>query len=563
LNVERLFAEFNRLSEAPDAVARLRKLIVTLGIRGDLTQQRPKEADLVSVRGSDIQKGMTRLLMNRARYRWTPSHSSAVARADLPSGWCAAPLGHTALYINGIAFKPSDWGSSGRPIIRIQDLSGSSSRPNHTERHVEPDNLITPGDLLVSWSATLDAFIWSGPEGVLNQHIFKVVPNEEAVTRGFLYWLLKHEVRVLADSQHAHGLAMMHINRGPFLAHPVALPPLAEQHRIVAKVDELMAVCDQLEAAQAERERRRDRLAVASLGWSATAGGPSRQSARASMGGVPLLTSHARMITEWRAAVLDWAVSGCLSTRQANDGRAEINGNRAGRKSRTGVGADVTPTDLPALPDGWLWGTMDQIASDDPNSITDGPFGAQLKTSHYVATRGYRVVRLQNIAPLQFRGEHHSYVDQDRFLSLCKHHVYAGDLVVAGLVDPAIRACELPDGIGPALVKADCYRFRVFPRFSTRFALYYLNSRQCQQLAAVHNHGMTLLRIGLGNFRQIPIPVPPLTEQQRIVAKVDELMAVCDELERALTAVQTGRTRSLEAVLAQALEGALPTGARA
>jgi len=270
LSVERLFAEFNRLSEAPDAVARLRMLIVTLGIRGDLTQQRPEEADVATVRRSNIQAGITRLRKNRARYRGTPSHSLALARADLPPGWCAAPLGDTALYINGLAFKPSDWGSSGRPIIRIQDLSGFSSRPNHTERQVEPDNLIAPGDLLVSWSATLDTFIWSGPEGVLNQHIFKVVPNEEAVTRGFLYWLLKHEVRVLADSQHAHGLAMMHINRGPFLAHPVALPPLAEQRRIVAKVDELMAVCDQLEAAQAERERRRDRLAVASLSRLAT-----------------------------------------------------------------------------------------------------------------------------------------------------------------------------------------------------------------------------------------------------------------------------------------------------
>ena len=128
--------------------------------------------------------------------------------------------------------------------------------------------------------------------------------------------------------------------------------------------------------------------------------------------------------------------------------------------------------------------------------------------------------------------EHLAFVEELHFKRLAKHHVGPGDLVVAGLVDPLVRCCELPQNIGPALVKADCYRYKV---------------------ASSHHHGMTLVRIGLRNFRRIPSPLPPLAEQHRIVAKVDELMAVCDKLEAQISASENERTGLLEATLHQAL----------
>jgi type I restriction enzyme S subunit len=102
-------------------------------------------------------------------------------------------------------------------------------------------------------------------------------------------------------------------------------------------------------------------------------------------------------------------------------------------------------------------------------------------------------------------------------------------------------------------VKADCYRFSVHPQVCTRFALHYLNSPKAQEFAAAHHHGMTLTRIGLGNFRRIPFPLPPITEQHRIVVKVEELMALCDRMEAQVTTTQTESRRLLEAVLHKAL----------
>src|SRR2546430_465873 len=92
----------------------------------------------------------------------------------IPLGWAPATVGTIADYINGLAFKPSDWGAKGRPIIRIQNLTGQSDHLNLTIRAVDPAYIVQPGTILVSWSATLDVFVWRGPEAVLNQHIFKV-----------------------------------------------------------------------------------------------------------------------------------------------------------------------------------------------------------------------------------------------------------------------------------------------------------------------------------------------------------------------------------------------------
>ena len=111
----------------------------------------------------------------------------------------------------------------------------------------------------------------------------------------------------------------------------------------------------------------------------------------------------------------------------------------------------------------------------------------------------------------------------------------------------------MPADAGPALVKADCYRLAVHPKLSSRYALHFLNSPLAEGFAAVHNHGMTLTRIGLGNFRRIPVPLPPIAEQHRIVAKVDELMALCDRLEASLDDAAATRRSLLEALLAEAL----------
>jgi type I restriction enzyme S subunit len=139
-------------------------------------------------------------------------------------------LGETAQFINGAAFKPSDWENDGLPIIRIQNLTGSGEKFNYTTRKVKPELIVEPGDLLVSWSATLDVYRWAGPRGVLNQHIFKVLPKQ-GINPDYLFFALKTALSELTAK--THGSTMKHVVRGDFESTRVTVPPIPEQRRIV------------------------------------------------------------------------------------------------------------------------------------------------------------------------------------------------------------------------------------------------------------------------------------------------------------------------------------------
>lgn len=139
-------------------------------------------------------------------------------------------LGEVARFVNGAAFKPTDWTDRGLPIIRIQNLTGTGQNYNYTTREVKPELVVRPNDLLVSWSATLDVYRWAGPTGVLNQHIFKVLPNQ-GVDADYLYFALKDALAELSSK--THGSTMKHVVRGDFESTRIRLPSVHEQRRIV------------------------------------------------------------------------------------------------------------------------------------------------------------------------------------------------------------------------------------------------------------------------------------------------------------------------------------------
>ena len=171
--------------------------------------------------------------------------------------WVARTVGETGKYINGLAFKPTDWGDDGMPIIRIQNLTNPTKPLNRTTRVVDPIYVVNPGDILVSWSATLDVFIWDRVPSLLNQHIFKVVPDTTVVTKKFLFYALKKAIAEMIKSEHLHGSTMKHINRGPFLAHKIEVPTLAQQDEIV---DELEKQFSRLDEAVANLQRAKANL---------------------------------------------------------------------------------------------------------------------------------------------------------------------------------------------------------------------------------------------------------------------------------------------------------------
>ena len=151
-------------------------------------------------------------------------------------------LGDVATYINGYAFKPSDWSDTGLPIIRIQDLSGNSYQANRYNGEYSPKYEVNDGDVLISWSASLGVYVWHGEKALLNQHIFKVVFDKISISKEFFVYQVENILE--KASSEAHGATMKHITKPVFDALPFYLPPFDEQHKIAAVLDKLSDLMD-------------------------------------------------------------------------------------------------------------------------------------------------------------------------------------------------------------------------------------------------------------------------------------------------------------------------------
>ncbi|WP_406817134.1 restriction endonuclease subunit S [Mycobacterium sp. M23085] len=180
----------------------------------------------------------------------------------------------------------------------------------------------------------------------------------------------------------------------------------------------------------------------------------------------------------------------------------------------------------------WPTVTLDDLKSDEPKAITDGPFGSNLARRHYTAS-GPRVIRLQNIGDGVFIDQK-AHISPEHFERLRAHEVRGGDLLVASLGEVLPRACLAPQWIGPAIVKADCIRVRLGNQVDPRWVLYSLQRPEARRWAAEHRHGVGRPRLGLSVIRQIPVPLPPLPEQHRIVDFLEDHLSRLDAADRGL-----------------------------
>ena len=258
-----------------------------------------------------------------------------------------------------------------------------------------------------------------------------------------------------------------------------------------------------------------------------------------------------------RASILKAAVEGMLVETEADLAAREGRGFESGtqllarhleeRCHRRAAGAQSSgrrkkgnpcQPDNPALhplPNGWAIATIDQLADGSAQCLTDGPFGSNLTSLHYKAS-GPRVIRLQNIGDGIFKDER-AHISEEHFARLEKHAVNGGDIVIASLGDVLPRSCIIPLSLGLAIVKADCIRFALDrTNFNAAYINYALNSPPIRRSVADLVHGVGRSRLGLKGIREICIPLPPLSEQCRIVVEVDRRFSILDEIEDTVNA---------------------------
>lgn len=186
---------------------------------------------------------------------------------NLPKGWANTRIGDICDLINGRTFKSSEWNNSGIPIIRIQNLNDELAPFNYCSFEVEKKYHVHAGDFLFAWSGTpgtsFGAHIWKGQRAFLNQHIFKININEKYIDKVFFKHLLNNRIGEYVKK--AHGTAgLAHITKNKFESSAIQIPPINEQKRIVAKIEELFSELDEgiVALKKAQFELRRYRQAV-------------------------------------------------------------------------------------------------------------------------------------------------------------------------------------------------------------------------------------------------------------------------------------------------------------
>ena len=151
-------------------------------------------------------------------------------------------LGELATFINGFAFKPTDWGDTGLPIIRIQDLTGNSYRKNYYEGKYSKKIEINNGDVLISWSASLGVYIWNRGKALLNQHIYKVIFDKVNIDKNYFVYAVRFNLDKMALK--THGATMKHIVKNDFYNIDIPFPNQEIQNKISAVLSKVESIIE-------------------------------------------------------------------------------------------------------------------------------------------------------------------------------------------------------------------------------------------------------------------------------------------------------------------------------
>jgi len=415
--------------------------------------------------------------------------------------------------------------------------------------YIAAEQLLRRGDIVIASSSGSKEVVgkagqfW-GAEHELSFGAFCTVlrPENTIEFRYFGYYFQTANYRTLISDISA-GSNINNIKSSELATHLVPIAPLAEQTRIVEKLEELLSDLDagvaELKVAQKKLKQYRQSLLKAAVEGALTADWRAERVRRGevSESGEQLL---ARILTERRAR---W------EAKQLAKFKAQNKTPPQGWKDKYPEPVQLDASELPELPKGWVWASVDQCALDE-SAITDGPFGSNLKTSHYQEA-GPRVIRLKNIGDGVFV-DAHAHIAHSHYARLKKHAVEENDLVVAMLGEVLPRACIVPAGVSPAIVKADCARIRLNQEVLNPSLLNaQLNAQPTRDRVVGLVKGIGRPRINLGHIRAIPVALCAKDEQMAIKLALFEAEQSANqlfvEIELALKKSATQRKNILKA----------------
>ena len=570
MDARQFLAEFGHIASAPGGVQRLREMIYNLAITGDLTRQLADDGDARSFLQL-IERRKAELIARKAFKRSANLEGQPLVTHEnikLPATWCWSRLvdigeinpKNEAANDSLVSFIPM----SGIPQMHMGKLV-MESRPWEQIKKGFPH--FANGDVVLAkitpcfenGKAAVIAALANGiGAGTTELHVVR--PLQGLVEPAYIYIFLRSPYFAVAGQGSMTGTAgQKRLPTEYFATRAFPLPPAAEQKRIVAKVDELMALCDKLEAQQQRREKycklTRDtvftKLAIARTSDEVRVAWHRVEAAAL------LLLDSPESIESYKGAILDLAVSGLLLDRseQSDTTGVELLRDIAERrtawtrtaqdqelKEALGMQKKVRTQHATApqakLPEHWAWGSLLKISQ----AVVD----CHNKTAPYVAT-GIHLIRTTDIRNGRMDLRYTRKVSADTYAYWSRRMApQAGDVFFTREA-PMGEAAIVPEGETVCLGQRSML-IRLFPKlFNNRFLLYVMYSPSFQARMMEAAIGMTVKHLRVGGVEDLMVPVPPKQEQDRIVAIVDALFSHCDRL-----MAQLARKEATASNLAQA-----------
>ena len=565
--IKQLLTHFDQLMQSPASVQRLRRFILDLAVRGKLVPQNPNDEP-----ASELLK---RIAKEKARLVKAGESRRTVTLEDvtedeeifvIPEGWCWTRLGNIVTYMQR-GKSPKYATGTGLSVISQKcvrwnglDLSVAKEIEATSLENYEAYRFLRDEDLL--WNSTgtgtigrVVRVVRPPAKLVCDSHV-TLVRCPHVVQEYIRTWLRSDHVYGVIEDRAAGSTKQVELTTGLAQNWLVPLPPLPEQHRIVAKVGELMGLCDRLEAAQTERETTRTSLTAASLAR-LSASEPDearfREHAAFTLDNFTSMTTRPEQIKTLRLTILNLAVRGKLVPQDPRDepaaellqriAKEKTRLKKAGKIRKQKAIPPTTEGELPfALPANWQWSRIAEIglvsprneaADDIPASFIPMP----MIPAEYGATCSHEIRQWGDIK----KGYTH-FAEGDVGLAKITPCFQNGKSVVFR---------NLIGGLGSGTTELHIVRpLFVDPDFIVLFL-------KCPDFIDTGIPKMTgtagQKRIPAEYFAHSPFPLPPFAEQRRIVAKVDKLMGLCDRLEGNLEAGDDGRGLLADTLLCKAI----------
>ena len=555
MNHETFFKNFELLVDAPNSVEELRELILQLAVKGKLVSQDPNEESASELLKKI--KGENERLVKKSQVFTSIKEESVPF--GLPNNWEWTWLGEITEITMGNSPPGNTYNEKGEgvPLINgpVEFNKGPFGLTIKSKFTTKPTKFCEKADLLICVrGSTTGRTNIAGFKACIGRGVAAIRSKVYQPYINYFILSMRQQIYDLGT-----GSTFPSISQNHLISVLVPLPPFEEQKRIVAKVDLLMALCDQLEARQQKKHEKRILLNNAALDKLLTAPTPEEfaQHWQRICDNFDLLYDVPETVGQLRQSILQLAVQGKLVAQDERDEPASVLLEEI-KSEKEQLAKDkkirkINP--LPPikeneisykLPDKWMWAHL----GDALLKITDG--------THHSPPNGlkgeFKYITAKNIKSEGIKLSNITYVSatvHEEIYSRCDPEpgniLYIKDGATTGIVTINDLNEQFSMLSSVALLKNPS-------KIYNRYLLYILRSPYFYSLMRDDMSGVAITRVTLTKLNRALIPLAPFEEQKRIVAKVDQLMALCDRLEAELTQVQKDGRKLMEAVVSKLVD---------